>query len=126
MSAHCSAGAAATAAAAAAGAALGLRIARAFPLVASITDDPLLCQMQLYFVARLEPKRMRWNGDQVHTTRRKTRKQMCKSGNGVKSVYDSTREKKKKKKKETKKEQHKREKEPASKKRERRKRDSRN
>ena len=52
MSAHCSAGAVADAAAAA-GALLGLGVARAFQLVASLTDAPLPCQMQLYFVARL-------------------------------------------------------------------------
>ena len=78
MSAQCSAVAVATAAAAA-GAVLGLGVARAFPPVASLTDAPLPCQMQLYFVAQLEPTRMRWKGDQVHTTRLKTRKQVCRS-----------------------------------------------
>ena len=37
------------------------------------------CQMRLYFVTQLEPTRMRWKGDRVHTTRLKTKKQMCKS-----------------------------------------------
>ena len=72
MSAHCSAGAAAATAAAAAGAVLGLGVPRAFPLVASLTDAPLPCQAQLYFVARLEPTRVCWKSDQVHTTRLET------------------------------------------------------
>ena len=78
MSAQCSAVAAATAAAAA-GAVLGLGVARVFPLVASLTDAPPPCQAQLYFVARLEPTRVRWKSDQVHTTRLETGKQMCRS-----------------------------------------------
>ena len=46
MSARCCAAACATAAAAAAGAVLDLGVARAFPLVASLTDAPLPCLMQ--------------------------------------------------------------------------------
>ena len=79
MSARCSVVAAATAAAA--GAVLGLGVARAFPLVASLTDAPLPCQMRLFFC---------WKGDQVHTTRLKTREANVQECNGVKSVYDST------------------------------------
>ena len=86
MSAQCSAVAAATAAAA--GAVLGLGVARVFSPVASLTDAPPPCQAQLYLVAQLEPTRVRWKGDQVHTTRNKEANvQEC---NGVKSVYDST------------------------------------
>ena len=89
MSARCSAVAAATVAAAA-GAVLGFGVARAFPLVASLNDAPLPCQMQLYFVARLEPTRMRWRSDQLHTTRLRARETNVQECNGVKSVYSST------------------------------------
>ena len=48
---------------------LGLGVARAFPLVASITDAPLPCQMQGLFCGTLEPTRMRWECGQVRVTR---------------------------------------------------------
>ena len=89
MSACCSAVAAATAAAAAI-AVLGLGVARAVPLVASLDDAPLPCQMQPYFVARLEPTRMRWEDGQVHTTSLETRKANVQECNGVKSTCNST------------------------------------
>ena len=66
---------------------LGLGVSRAFPLVASLTDAPLPCQMQLCFVARLEPTRMRWEDDHVRMTSLETNVQEC---NSVKSVCNST------------------------------------
>ena len=56
-----------------------LGVVGVFPFVASLTDALLPCQMQLHFVARLEPKRMRWKSDQMCTAILKARKQMCRS-----------------------------------------------
>ena len=70
MSARCSA-------VAAAGAVLGLGVPRAFPLVASLTQAPLPCQMQVCFVARLEPTRMRWEDGHVRVTRLETKGSKC-------------------------------------------------
>ena len=54
------------------------------PILSRFPDHPTRTkhthsQAQLCFVARLEPTRVRWNGDQVHTTRLETGKQVCKS-----------------------------------------------
>ena len=67
------------------------------PLVASLNDAPLPCQMQLCFVARLEPTRMRWENGQVHMTSRETREAHVQECNGVKSVCNSTKKKTNKK-----------------------------
>ena len=48
------------------------------------------CQMQLYFVARLEPTRTRWKDGSVHMTSLETREASVQEGNGVKSVCNST------------------------------------
>ena len=90
MSAHCSAGAAATAAAGAACALLGLGVARAFPLVASLADAPLPCQMQLCFVARLSHRECVGKSDQVCTTVLKARDTDVQQCNSVKSTCNST------------------------------------
>ena len=58
--------------------------------MASLTDAPLPCQMQLCFVARLEPTRMRWENGQVRMTSLKTREASVQECNGVKSVCGST------------------------------------
>ena len=46
-----------------------------------------LCQMQLCFLANLEPTRMRWESGQVSLTSLKTRKASVQECNGVESVY---------------------------------------
>ena len=87
MSAQCSA--AADSAAAAAGVVLLLGVAR-MGTVASLTDAPLPCQVQLYFWARLEPTRMRWKCDQLRTTSLRTTEASVHKCNGDKSVHDLT------------------------------------
>ena len=72
MSSRCSAVAVATAATAAV-LCLASELLERSPLVASLNDVPLPCQMQIYFVAQLEPTRMRWKSDQVFTTVLKAR-----------------------------------------------------
>ena len=57
---------------------------------AVLTDAPLPCQMQPYFVARLEPTRMRWEDGQVHMTSLETREANVQECNGVKSVQFNT------------------------------------
>ena len=58
--------------------------------MASLNDAPLPCQMQLHFVARLEPTRMRWEDGQVHMTSLETREANVQECNGVKSVCNTT------------------------------------
>ena len=88
MSAHCSAGAVATAAAAAV-----LCLASEFlecstrgvaqPSSATMSNATPFC-------GTLEPTRVRWKGDQVHTTSLRARETNVQECNGVKSVYSST------------------------------------
>ena len=80
----------AAATAAAAGAVLGPGVARAFPLVASLTDAPLPCQMRLYFCGTTWANANtleRWSSAHDKTENKEADVQEC---SGVKSVYDST------------------------------------
>ena len=87
MSAHCSTGAA-VAAQLVPQCRAWPRGSRAFPLVTSLTDVSLPCQLQLCFLAHLEPTRMRWENGQVSVTSLKTREASVEECNGVKSVYN--------------------------------------
>ena len=66
------------------------RGSRALPLVTLLNHAPLQCQMQLCFLANLEPTRKRWENGQVSLTSLKTRKASVQECNGVKYVYNST------------------------------------
>ena len=58
--------------------------------VSTLADAPLPCQMQLNFVARLEPTRTCLEDGQVHMTSLETREASVQECNGVKAVCNST------------------------------------